>query len=90
MAVEGKYQLIQCGDHSWAPWSIVCVHLMEGTSHEWIPIPSDFPEVDFDWACPACNPNDPETVFNLDNLRPVCIHCVRRYRRKLDPNFNDD
>jgi hypothetical protein len=24
-------QLIQCGDHRWVPWCIVCVHLCGGT-----------------------------------------------------------
>jgi len=77
--------LIECGDHQWSPWSIVCVHLMEQTSKDWVPIDSNFPEVDHDWVCPECEKKmmEPE----IDDLRCICIHCVRILRREHDTNF---
>lgn len=32
--------LIQCGDHKWAPWSIVCRHLIDGMK-EWNRVETD-------------------------------------------------
>lgn len=96
-AKSEPWHLIDCGNHNSygkSPWSVVCVHLIEGTSREWIPIESIIPEVDFDWICPKClelcddedglNPGN-----NLENLRPVCIHCVRTMRKEFDPNYEE-
>lgn len=76
--------LIQCGDHSYAPYSIVCVHLIAGTT-EWCPIPSDHPEVDHDWLCPKCL--EQFSDIGIDDIRAVCIHCVRDLQKKagVDP-----
>lgn len=73
-----------------APWSIVCVHLANGTSREWIPLESSSPETNFDWVCPDCIPDPQAETVNLKNLMPVCIHCVRHLREKFDPNFEED
>lgn len=81
-----NHQLIQCGGHGWAPWSIVCVHLVEGTSREWVAVPSDFDEVDYDWFCPACDPENPD----IEQLKAICIHCVRKLRGMYDQNYKDD
>ena len=83
--------LIQCGKDGWSPWSIVCVHLVTGESREWVPIPSDNPEVDYDWACPTCESDLNEQGDNIDlnNLRAICIHCVRDLRKKYDLNFGE-
>ena len=72
--------LIQCADHKWAPWSIVCKHLVEGTSDDWRPIPSSSLEVDFDWMCPACESDHERDQDDVENLRAICIHCVRKLR----------
>ena len=80
--------LIMCGDHKMAPWSIVCVHLVDGSSREWMPIDSTFPEVDFDWVCPDCYSTITEP--DISRLKAICIHCVRYLRQKYDPNFEDD
>ncbi len=88
---EESIHLIQCGDHGYAPWSIVCVHLMEGESKEWLPIDSDNPEVDYDWCCPDCTPlqNEELNEEHLDKLRAVCINCVRKLRIEFDSNFEE-
>lgn len=83
-------ELIQCGDHKWAPWSIVCTHLCTGQSREWVPVESSFKEVDYDWVCPECDAimqagGEPP----LEVLHVVCIHCVRALRARLDPKFQE-
>jgi len=85
--------LIECGDHSFAPWSIVCTHLMYGQSRTWQSLDSDNPEVDHDWLCPECMEQfiaeaDNDQEHDLTNLRPVCIHCVRYLRRKFDRTYH--
>ena len=88
-----NHNLIRCGDHSWAPWSIVCVHLMNGTSRDWLPINSNHPEVDYDWVCPDCEPMlEKEKLSEEDmvKLACVCIHCVRYLRDKYDSNYEED
>jgi hypothetical protein len=90
--------LIKCGNHSFSPWSIVCIHLMNGESKEWIPVESTNLEVDFDWLCPKCIDNyftpvqelDDSETPDLTDLRPVCMHCVRHLRQKLDENFKKE
>jgi hypothetical protein len=71
-------QLIQCGDHKWAPWSLVCVHLVNRESHEWCPVPNPDPEVDHDWLCPQCFEKYPDV--DVEVVRCICIHCVRELR----------
>lgn len=75
--------LIECGDHSYAPWSIVCVHLIDGTSREWKLIEvDDGREVDGDWVCPDCHEKHMAGNDDINFLRPICMHCVRTIRKK--------
>ena len=67
--------LIQCGDHKYAPAVVLCVHLCDVRSSEWCPIPSGEPEVEHDWLCPECLARMDD--LSVDDLRTVCIHCVR-------------
>ncbi len=85
-------KLIQCGDHSWAPYSIICVHLMTGESHEWIKLDSDHPEVEYDFVCPSCDEwhaDEQLTEDQLNLLKVVCIHCIRQLRQRFDPTFEE-
>ena len=83
--------LIQCGRHGmWAPWSIVCVHLMEGQSRQWQAVPSNAPEVDFDWLCPSCLEKHNRGQDVLDLSKAVCMHCVRVLRKRYDPNYQEE
>lgn len=87
MAEDIRY--IKCHHGEKMPWSIVCVHLMEGTSKEWTPIPSGFaPEVEHDWVCPKCEENMDKP--NLDDLKPICICCVEHLRAKFDENYEKE
>jgi hypothetical protein len=82
--------LIQCSNDGWAPWAIVCTHLMDGESREWVPIDlseDDKREIDSDWLCPECAEKLHEE--NIDNLRPVCIHCLRKIRKQYDPQYEE-
>jgi len=92
---EQNINLIQCGDHAWAPWSIVCTHLMDGTSREWEELNSNNPEVDFDWLCPECNKifqsqMEADRDVSLEHLKAICIHCVRDLRSKFDSNYEKE
>ena len=81
--------LIECADHKLAPWSIVCVQLVEGRSRNWISLPSNNPEVEFDWVCPECEQmlKKTDTPPDLNKLKAICIHCVRLLRKNFDPQF---
>lgn len=73
--------LIRCGDHKLAPWSIVCIHLINGTSQEWTPVQQPNDSGEFDWVCPDCDAKMDEGIVSMvPLLRPVCIHCVRKLR----------
>ena len=77
---DGVPKLIQCGDHSYAPWALICVHLMKGTAKEWVAIEvDDGREVDNDYICPDCAGKVSMTPgeWDIENLRAVCIHCLR-------------
>ena len=86
-----NHNLIRCAGDGWAPWSIVCVHLATGESKEWIPIESNNPEVDHDWVCPECDTTLQESgSVDVDKLKAICIHCVRRLRETNDPKYKDE
>lgn len=81
--------LIECGNHEFAPWSILCVHLSQNGSSQWnsIPIGDSSLEVENDWLCDGCmelyNSLTPETEGELISvLRPVCMHCVHRLQEE--------
>ena len=84
-------KLVQCGDHGYAPWGIVCIHIVEGTAKEIVPIPRDKEsEVENDWLCLECaerhfGPN--AQAGDIDDLRCVCIHCLREL---VQPYLRDD
>jgi hypothetical protein len=75
------HDLIQCADHSFAPWSCVCNHLFNGSSHDWRPVSrEEGTEVENDWVCKACQARLPE--LTAEDFRAVCIHCVRKMQAK--------
>lgn len=71
-------ELIRCGDHSLAPWCVVCRHLLDGSADRWCAVPSAEPssEVLYDWLCDECFRTGADVV-PVEDLRCVCIHCVR-------------
>ena len=94
-----SHELIECQDHKFAPWAIVCVHLMDGTSREWVALPNEHgsAEVEYDWLCPECDLEQqaifeeqrPHTEEEMNHLKCVCIHCIRTLRKMYDPNFEE-
>lgn len=91
-------RLIRCADHSLAPWAITCVHIFDGTADDVVAVPQpEGSEVEFDWVCPKCHEKligqDLAGTADLDDLRAVCIHCLRlllkRYRKPEDPDGTD-
>jgi hypothetical protein len=69
---KGTPRLIQCGDHGWAPWGVVCVHLVNGTAAQWCRVPGR----DYDRLCPACLVKGPD--LPVEYLKAVCLHCIRQ------------
>ena len=63
------------------PWSLVCVHLVNG-SKDWIAVPNDDSlEVDFDWFCSDCRRKLPDV--DVDDMWAICIHCVRELQAEV-------
>lgn len=72
--------LIQCEDHEWRPWYIVCVHVLEGKppSHIIAPYGEDVGEC----ICLDCH----NSKADVSKLRPVCDKCLEE---KLLPSINN-
>lgn len=75
-------RLIQCANHSMAPYAFVCVHLIYGEAVEWVPDLSAHAEIDYDWFCPACFKQWQDATLTYDKIRPVCMHCIRKNQAK--------
>jgi len=72
-------KLIKCGDHSFAPWATTCVHVLDGTATDIVPIPlGEGGEVEHDYICDRCyGKHFIRGSDDLEDLRTVCIHCLR-------------
>lgn len=82
-------KLIKCADHKSAPWGIVCIHLCEGQASDWIPVPQEpGSECENDWLCPTCIKKFPDVP--LDDLRALCIHCIRKLKQHADGSCHDE
>jgi hypothetical protein len=73
--------LIECSDHKWAPWCIVCGHIFKGTAKECFRLPAA-PGKQDDWLCSVCFEKGPHTLTEKD-LHAVCIHCARKLVKGL-------
>src|SRR5262245_52474406 len=69
--------LVECGDHGKAPGSLVCIHLVDGTSHDWYGVPTGDAVTDgeLDWLCGDCIRIEPAQQ-NMDHFVVTCLHCV--------------
>lgn len=79
MAAGDAPKLIRCGDHKYAPWSVVCVHLATGASDQWRRIPGEDGNQD-DWLCPGCEARGLDNL-KVESLKAICIHCVRQMQQ---------
>ncbi len=70
---------IRCGDHKYAPWCIMCRHIVKGTTTECVRVPMSEAGDDRqdDWLCPECFKKGPHGL-TVDDLQAVCIHCARK------------
>ncbi len=68
--------LIQCSDHKWAPFCIVCNHIFNATAKECFRLSGEGSRQD-DWLCPDCFRKGPHNLKETD-LHAVCIHCARK------------
>lgn len=74
---SGLPKLIKCGDHSFAPWGTVCVHICEGTATDVGPVPQELGS-ETDWLCNDCWREAFAGTLGVDDIRAVCIHCLRK------------
>jgi hypothetical protein len=75
------------GKHSGLPLStlsIVCVHLLNADSMEWMPV--DWGD-SMDWLCPECIKDFPSKI-KLEEVSLHCIKCVDERRWLFDSNFS--
>ena len=74
-------ELIQCADGTYAPGIMICKHLSEGKSSEWIQWHN--PEIDAevcDYLCPKCFARLAAHGSRVIDKLPIliaCMHCVR-------------
>lgn len=80
VTIPTTQKLIRCGDHQWAPWCVVCVHLATGTSHQWQRVEGTDNNQD-DWVCRECLAKGLDTL-TADDLKAICIHCVREMQAR--------
>lgn len=72
---------IECADHSFAPYSFMCRHLIDNPGQDWIAMDvQDGREVENDWLCPECADRFEAGDELEEVLIPVCINCVRRLK----------
>jgi hypothetical protein len=84
-----KTDYIKC-KHGKRRWSIVCMHLLDGSSMEWIPIPQLNSRRKLnDWVCPECDRQFEKMMQagDISKLRPICVDCVETIRRVFDKNY---
>jgi hypothetical protein len=71
--------LVRCGDHEFAPWRTVCRHLLDDPKLPVVRIVHGHGRQD-DFLCSGCaekaKKGDDSAAF-LDDLKCLCIHCVR-------------
>ena len=87
-------KLIQCGDHSLAPWPVTCVHICDGTATEVVPVlQPEGSEVEADWLCRECfdkHFGDEPDSGDISDLRVVCIHCRRKALKPYQENVGSE
>ena len=71
--------MIKCGDHKRAPATLVCLHLLNGTSNHWHAVLVDGSEIPEGWVCPECKPHPWD--LRLADWRLLCMHCIRRMQK---------
>lgn len=75
--------IIECGDHSFAPFSFLCNHLCDSPDQTWVAMKvEDGREVENDWLCEECAERFEAGDELEEVLVPVCIGCVRRLRNE--------
>lgn len=82
---------ITCGKHKDLPFSILCVHLMEDPTLEWIRVMQDEESKLYDYMCPACAADIDRMLAETDisKMRIACVNCVDDIRRVFDKNYEE-
>lgn len=73
--------LIECHNGKFAPYSFLCVHLVDKPDQNWIAMEvQDGREVENDFLCEECAGNFEKGDELSDTLVPICINCVRKLK----------
>lgn len=83
-------RFIECADHKFRRWSIVCIHLINGECHDWREVDQEGDDEMINWLCPTCVKRVNEGDHRIDDMRPCCVICVLKLRRKHDPNYENE
>jgi hypothetical protein len=72
------HYLVECADHSFAPFSFLCNHLLDNPNQNWVSMEvQDGREVENDFLCEECAERFEAGEQLEEVLAPVCINCVR-------------
>ena len=86
-------QLIECTDHNFAPWCLICTHLVFQESKIAVVLPNDhIQEVDYDWLCPECFEIFQEEGADplMDVMKCVCMHCANHLLENCKKDIPDE
>lgn len=73
--------VIECADHSFAPFSFLCHHLVDNPDQLWVGMDvQDGREVEHDWLCEDCAKRFEAGDELEEVLVPICINCVRKLK----------
>jgi len=73
--------VIECGDHSLAPYSFLCTHLIDKPNQLWVSMDvQDGREVENDFLCEECAERFAAGDELEEVLIPICINCVRNLK----------
>lgn len=74
---------IECSNHTFAPYSFVCKHLVANPNQLWVGMEiEDGRETENDWLCETCAKIFTDGEYLEETLVPICMHCVRELRNE--------
>ena len=77
--------VIECSDHSFAPYSFLCNHLIDNPKQFWVSMDvQDGREVENDYLCSECADSFEHGDELAEVLIPICINCTRQLRSQSE------
>lgn len=77
--------VIECADHTLAPYSFLCRHLIDTPKQQWVSMDvQDGREVENDYLCAECADLFEAGDELAEVLIPICIHCTRQLKSQSE------